>query len=48
MMLAQAVNLNILDNNHLIVSLLKDGVVDNILHVDLVSLGQEQQSLGVS
>lgn len=39
MVLAKTVNLNILDDNHFIVALVEQSLVDNIVDVNLVSLG---------
>ena len=47
-MLAHAEDLDILDNDHLAVPLVEDGVVDNVLDVLLVALGEEHEGLGVA
>jgi hypothetical protein len=41
--LAQAVDLNVFDNDHLTVSLMKERIVDDFIDIDLVTFGQEQQ-----
>lgn len=41
MMLAKAINLNILNNNHLIVTLKEERIIDNILDIFLIALNQE-------
>lgn len=46
--LAHGKDLNVLDNHHLVVALLEDGPVDNVAHVLLVALGQEEHGLGVA
>src|SRR5690625_1755517 len=46
--LAEAVDLNVLDNDHLVVALVEEGVVDNVLDVDLVALCEEEEGLGVA
>jgi hypothetical protein len=48
MVFAHAENLDILHNDHFIVPLMEDGVVHDILDILLVSLGEEQQCLGIS
>lgn len=46
--LAQAEDLNVLDNDHLVVALLEDGIVDNVADVLLVALGKVEHGLGVA
>lgn len=48
MVLAEAVDLNVLDNDHFVVALVKEGVVDKVLDVDVVALCEEEQGLGVA
>lgn len=45
--LAQAVDLNVLYNNHFIVSLVKEHIVDEFFDVHVVAFGQEQQRLRI-
>lgn len=45
--LAHGEDLDVLDDNHLVVALLENGPVDNVAHVFLVALGQEEHRLGV-
>lgn len=47
-MLAQAEDLDILDNDHFIVLLVKDGVADHVAQLLLVTAGEMQQRLGIS
>lgn len=46
-MLAHAEDLDVLDNDHLVVALLEDGAIDDIAHVLLVPLCEEEHRLGV-
>lgn len=48
MVLALTKDLNVLDNDHLVVALLENGVVDNVANVLLVTLGEEEHGLGVA
>ena len=48
MMLAQAENLDILHDDHLVVPLVEDCAVDHVLDVLLVALGEEEHGLGVA
>lgn len=45
---AKREDLNILDYNHLIVSLVKDGIIDNVFDVFLVPFGEEQHGLRIT
>ena len=46
-MLAKTKDLNVLDGDHFVVPLVKDGVVHNVLDVALLALGKGQHRLGV-
>jgi hypothetical protein len=46
--LAQAENFNVFYNDHLVVSLVEDGVVYDVAHVLLVALGEEEHCLCIS
>lgn len=48
MVLAHAKDLNVLDNDHLVVAFLEDGIVDNVLDILLVAAGQEEHGLGIA
>lgn len=48
MMLAQAEDLNVLDDHHLVMALTEHSPVDDVFHVDLVSFREGKESLGVS
>lgn len=45
---AKAVNLNVLDDDHFVVALVKEGLVDDVFDVGLVAAGEEEQGFGVS
>jgi hypothetical protein len=44
---AQAKYINVLDNHHLVVAFVEDSSVDNVTHVLLVALGEEQHRFGI-
>lgn len=47
-MFAKAEDLNVLDDDHLIVSFAEDGSVDDVFDIVLIALGEGQQGLCVT
>lgn len=47
MMLAQRVDLDVLDQDHLVVSFVEQGIVDETFDVCLVALGEKHEGLGI-
>lgn len=48
MVLAKTEDLDVLDDDHLVVTLLENGVVDDVANVLLVALGEEEHGFGVT
>lgn len=48
MVLAETLNLNVLDNDHFVMALVEEGPVDEVVNVYLVALCEEEQSLCVA
>lgn len=47
-MFAHAEDLNVLDNDHFVMSFVEDGIIDNIFHVLLVAFGEEEHSFRIA